>query len=300
MAWDRRPAGLRRRAQPPPGVGPGGQGPAPADRAAVGRAGRGGRAGPRSRHRGPGPAGAHGRHGAGAPRRLRRGGRDLLRLGRPARRSGFLAWLDAAIEQERGLDAPTIETSLDAVQVLTVHAAKGLEWDCVAVRVGRGVVPGPRGRCGQLLEGRPLGGVRAQGQGLVRRARRCPLRAARRRRRAAAPALAGRPRLGGAGQGLRRVRARGWPARDRRGAATGLRRADPGPLRAAPHGAGVGRRRHPQGHLGVPRRARRRPRTGARAVGGDAGGRRGRTRGQPSPGRTGSPPVAGRPAGHPA
>jgi DNA helicase-2/ATP-dependent DNA helicase PcrA len=46
---------------------------------------------------------------------------------------GFLAWLDAAIEQERGLDAPTIETSLDAVQVLTVHAAKGLEWDCVAV-----------------------------------------------------------------------------------------------------------------------------------------------------------------------
>jgi DNA helicase-2/ATP-dependent DNA helicase PcrA len=46
---------------------------------------------------------------------------------------GFLAWLDAALEQERGLDAPTIETSLDAVQVLTVHAAKGLEWDCVAV-----------------------------------------------------------------------------------------------------------------------------------------------------------------------
>ncbi|MDQ2781018.1 MAG: PD-(D/E)XK nuclease family protein, partial [Actinomycetota bacterium] len=46
---------------------------------------------------------------------------------------GFLVWLDAALEQERGLDAPTIETSLDAVQVLTVHAAKGLEWDCVAV-----------------------------------------------------------------------------------------------------------------------------------------------------------------------
>jgi len=47
--------------------------------------------------------------------------------------SGFLAWLDAAVEQERGLDAPTIESSVDAVQVLTVHAAKGLEWDCVAV-----------------------------------------------------------------------------------------------------------------------------------------------------------------------
>jgi DNA helicase-2/ATP-dependent DNA helicase PcrA len=47
--------------------------------------------------------------------------------------SGFLAWLDAAVEQERGLDAPTIESSVDAVQLLTVHAAKGLEWDCVAV-----------------------------------------------------------------------------------------------------------------------------------------------------------------------
>ncbi|MDQ6715279.1 MAG: ATP-dependent helicase [Actinomycetota bacterium] len=47
--------------------------------------------------------------------------------------SGFLSWLDAAVAQERGLDAPTIETSVDTVQVLTVHAAKGLEWDCVAV-----------------------------------------------------------------------------------------------------------------------------------------------------------------------
>ncbi|MEO7060592.1 MAG: PD-(D/E)XK nuclease family protein, partial [Lapillicoccus sp.] len=46
---------------------------------------------------------------------------------------GFLAWIDAAVEQERGLDTPTIETSNDAVQVLTVHAAKGLEWDCVAI-----------------------------------------------------------------------------------------------------------------------------------------------------------------------
>ena len=46
---------------------------------------------------------------------------------------GFLSWLDAALEQERGLDTPTLETSLDAVQVLTVHAAKGLEWDAVAV-----------------------------------------------------------------------------------------------------------------------------------------------------------------------
>lgn len=46
---------------------------------------------------------------------------------------GFLSWLDAAVAEERGLDTPTIESSRDAVQVLTVHAAKGLEWDCVAV-----------------------------------------------------------------------------------------------------------------------------------------------------------------------
>ena len=47
--------------------------------------------------------------------------------------SGFLSWLDAAREQERGLDAGHTESDADAVQVLTVHAAKGLEWDVVAV-----------------------------------------------------------------------------------------------------------------------------------------------------------------------
>ena len=46
---------------------------------------------------------------------------------------GFLSWLDVAREQERGLDKGHIEVSTNAVQVLTVHAAKGLEWDVVAV-----------------------------------------------------------------------------------------------------------------------------------------------------------------------
>ncbi|WP_254666302.1 ATP-dependent DNA helicase [Humibacillus sp. DSM 29435] len=47
--------------------------------------------------------------------------------------AGFLAWLDAARDQERGLDAGHVEAASEAVQVLTVHAAKGLEWDLVAV-----------------------------------------------------------------------------------------------------------------------------------------------------------------------
>ncbi|MDD9205822.1 3'-5' exonuclease, partial [Georgenia sp. 10Sc9-8] len=45
----------------------------------------------------------------------------------------FLAWLDAAEAHERGLDAVEPEADPGAVQVLTVHAAKGLEWDVVAV-----------------------------------------------------------------------------------------------------------------------------------------------------------------------
>jgi len=46
---------------------------------------------------------------------------------------GFLAWLNAAVSEERGLEAPVTEMDPDAVQLLTVHAAKGLEWDVVAV-----------------------------------------------------------------------------------------------------------------------------------------------------------------------
>ena len=45
----------------------------------------------------------------------------------------FLSWLDAADSRERGLETPVAEVRPDAVQVLTVHAAKGLEWDVVAV-----------------------------------------------------------------------------------------------------------------------------------------------------------------------
>jgi DNA helicase-2/ATP-dependent DNA helicase PcrA len=45
----------------------------------------------------------------------------------------FLAYLQAAESQERGLEAGEISVTGDRVQILTVHAAKGLEWDVVAV-----------------------------------------------------------------------------------------------------------------------------------------------------------------------
>ena len=45
----------------------------------------------------------------------------------------FLAWLDAARAEENGLDAPVREPDAAAVQILTGHGAKGLEWDVVAV-----------------------------------------------------------------------------------------------------------------------------------------------------------------------
>ncbi len=47
--------------------------------------------------------------------------------------SAFLAYLAAAEEEERGLTPGDVEVVDGAVQILTVHAAKGLEWDVVAV-----------------------------------------------------------------------------------------------------------------------------------------------------------------------
>ncbi|GGH59737.1 ATP-dependent DNA helicase [Rothia aerolata] len=47
--------------------------------------------------------------------------------------NGFLAWLDAAAAEEKGLDMVADEPRHDAVQILTVHASKGLEWDQVFI-----------------------------------------------------------------------------------------------------------------------------------------------------------------------
>lgn len=45
----------------------------------------------------------------------------------------FLAWLDDAAARERGLDRPAGKSDPNAVQLITVHASKGLEWDLVVV-----------------------------------------------------------------------------------------------------------------------------------------------------------------------
>ncbi|MFT4245036.1 MAG: ATP-dependent DNA helicase [Micrococcaceae bacterium] len=45
----------------------------------------------------------------------------------------FLLWLEAAKAKENGLTMPEQEASKEAVQISTIHGAKGLEWDVVVV-----------------------------------------------------------------------------------------------------------------------------------------------------------------------
>jgi DNA helicase-2/ATP-dependent DNA helicase PcrA len=54
----------------------------------------------------------------------------------------FLEWLDAAEAKEKGLPTVAEPAQDGTVQILTVHASKGLEWDVVAVpSLTRGVFP---------------------------------------------------------------------------------------------------------------------------------------------------------------
>ncbi|WP_228375039.1 ATP-dependent DNA helicase [Demequina iriomotensis] len=75
----------------------------------------------------------------------------------------FLAWLEAARSEEGGLELPVKDPEPGAVQVLTVHAAKGLEWDVVAVP---GLVDGHFPSVGEPSSRRPYytdGGWRGKG-----------------------------------------------------------------------------------------------------------------------------------------
>ncbi|MEY4087179.1 MAG: hypothetical protein RIU70_289 [Actinomycetota bacterium] len=47
--------------------------------------------------------------------------------------SAFLQWLDVASEEEGGLKAGAPDVDASVVQILTIHMAKGAEWDVVAV-----------------------------------------------------------------------------------------------------------------------------------------------------------------------
>src|SRR5690606_25339791 len=55
------------------------------------------------------------------------GSADRVSLG------AFLTWLDAAEEHERGLETRAADSAAGPVSIMTIHAAKGLEWDLVAV-----------------------------------------------------------------------------------------------------------------------------------------------------------------------
>lgn len=68
--------------------------------------------------------------------------------------TAFLAFLAAAEDSERGLTPGEVDVVEGAVQILTAHAAKGLEWDVVAVAgLTRGVWPGPVRGSDHYLQG---------------------------------------------------------------------------------------------------------------------------------------------------
>ncbi|HIW46737.1 MAG TPA: ATP-dependent helicase [Candidatus Yaniella excrementigallinarum] len=55
----------------------------------------------------------------------------------------FLTWLETAAEEEDGLEMPPEQPKPGAVQLLTMHASKGLEWDAVFVPgLNQNIFPG--------------------------------------------------------------------------------------------------------------------------------------------------------------
>ena len=126
------------------------------------RSGRRGAARAGRRLRSPGRGGGRcGLVGSRAPRRVRRCGRRLRRtrnryVWRPSV-AGLLSYLDAAEVVENGLAPAQSAVARDRVQVLTVHAAKGLEWQVVAVaHLSGGVFPSTASRSSWLTDAAEL------------------------------------------------------------------------------------------------------------------------------------------------
>ncbi len=70
---------------------------------------------------------------------------DEVAAMRTSQAQDLLSFLDVAADREEGLELAEIEQGTDAVQLVTVHAAKGLEWEVVAVpHLAEGVFPGSR------------------------------------------------------------------------------------------------------------------------------------------------------------
>lgn len=69
---------------------------------------------------------------------------------------GFLAWLSVAEDEESGLAGPAVEPDPAAVQIMTIHGAKGLEWDSVAVfAMDDGVFPKHNAHKGRTWQEEP-------------------------------------------------------------------------------------------------------------------------------------------------
>jgi DNA helicase-2/ATP-dependent DNA helicase PcrA len=69
----------------------------------------------------------------------------------------FLDWLEAAEDHEDGLKPVEVEERRDVVQLMTIHASKGLEWDVVVVpRLEAGVFPSTKSSRWTLSSGAML------------------------------------------------------------------------------------------------------------------------------------------------
>ncbi len=250
-------------------------------------------------------------HRPGAPRCLRRRGCALCHVGRPADPLGLP-------QLARRGPRPGARARRRPRRVRCRRRAGADRPRSQGPRMGRrggahpggGCLPGSRrSHLGRARHRQRPGRLRLhrgrQGQGLAHRSRLAALRPAGRPRRTAPPRLARRHRPQGAERRDRGLPARRGSARRRRGAAAGLRGADPRPLRDVADHTPLGRcEEDPVGAVALPGRGRERPpRSGHpdELVPGTRAGRRRRGQGlRARPTRTWqcrSPSLAARPDG---